>query len=66
MDEMRITILDDGTIKTETNPISPANHASAEAFMNDIARLTGGATNRVRRGHTHSHGKTHTHVHQKS
>ena len=49
-DEMRIEILPDGTIRTETNPISPINHQSAEDFMKQIATLTGGPMVRARRG----------------
>jgi len=43
MDEMKITILDDGTLKIETDHISQANHMTAEAFMRHIA-TAGGAT----------------------
>jgi hypothetical protein len=59
-DEITIEILADGTIKSTTNPVSPANHQSAEAFMNELARLTGGEATRTKRGHRH----THAHVHQ--
>ncbi len=65
MDEMKIEILADGTIKTETSPISPANHQSAEAFMNDFARLTGGEATRQRRPHAHGNTHSHTHIEQK-
>jgi hypothetical protein len=61
MDEIMIEILEDGTIKSTTNPVSAANHQSAEAFMNE---LTGGAATRTKRGHRHTH--THTHQEQKS
>jgi hypothetical protein len=63
-DEVTIEILDDGTIKSTTNPVSPANHQSAESFMKDLAQLTGGEATRTRRGHRHAH--THTHVEQKT
>jgi hypothetical protein len=66
MDEMRIEILPDGTIKTTTDPISPANHQSADAFVNELARLTGGATTKAKRGHSHTHTHTHTHVERKA
>ena len=65
MDQMTITILPDGTIKTETDPISPQNHSSAEAFMKDVQTLTGGAASRQRRGHKHSHGHHHQQQGQK-
>lgn len=64
-DEMKIEILADGTIRTETSPISPANHQSAEAFMNDFARLTGGEVSRNRKGHAHHHHHHSTKVEQK-
>jgi hypothetical protein len=61
-DTMRIEILADGTIKTTTDPISAPNHASAEAFLRDVQKLTGGATSRkARHGHTHTHTHQHTH-----
>lgn len=60
---MRIEILPDGTIKTTTDPISNANHQSAEAFMRDIATLTGGPTSKTaRHGHTHQHQHEHEHA----
>lgn len=59
-DVLRITVLEDGTIRTEADEISPANHQSAEAFLRDMARLTGGETQRARRGDL----KVHDHVHQ--
>ncbi|MET0742987.1 MAG: hypothetical protein ABWY78_06415 [Microvirga sp.] len=64
MDEMKITILEDGTIRTETNPISPVNHQSAEDFMQQVRALTGGAVTRQRKGHHHTHAQT-THTHSK-
>jgi len=42
MDSMNITILDDGSIKVETDKISQANHMTAEAFMRNIATACGG------------------------
>ena len=59
-DVIRITILPDGTLKSETDPISPANHQSAEAFMKDLTALTGGAVSRKAR-HAHTHAHTHAH-----
>ncbi len=47
MDAMTITILDDGTIKVETDRISQANHMTAEAFMRHIA--SAGGTKQERR-----------------
>ena len=41
MDTMDITILDDGTIKVETDKISQANHMTAEAFLRNVAQAGG-------------------------
>ncbi len=64
-DKMMITILDDGTIKIETDGISGANHMNAENFLRDIGQLAGGVVERKQKKgfvHTHSHGSiTHTH-----
>lgn len=64
-DTIQIEILPDGTVKTTTDPISGANHQSAEAFLNGITHLTGGPVSRTKRGATHTHTHTHTHVEQK-
>jgi hypothetical protein len=57
---MTIEILPDGTVKTTTDPISPANHQSAEAFMKDLQTLTGGLVSRKARGkHAHVHHQEH-------
>lgn len=64
-DTLEFTILDDGTIKTETSPISPANHQNAEDFMRDMAQLTGGATTRRKRPGAHTHTHHGNHVEQK-
>jgi membrane-bound ClpP family serine protease len=59
-DTMIITVLPDGTIKTETTPISPANHQSAEQFLQTLAGLTGGEVTRQRKsGVAHAHGHAH-------
>lgn len=65
---MTLEILPDGTIKTTTDPISPANHQSAEAFLQGITTLTGGAVSRQKRGnrHTHTHHHDHTHATEKA
>lgn len=65
-DELIIEILPDGTIKTTTNPISAANHSTAEAFLKGIADLAGGETKREKRKdvqHTHTHSHEHGHTH---
>lgn len=49
MDSMNITILEDGTIKVETDKISQANHMTAEAFMRNMASACGGKQERKHR-----------------
>jgi hypothetical protein len=60
-DAITIEILPDGTIKSTTDPISPANHQSAEAFMQGLTQLTGGTVTRTKRHATHTHTHAHTH-----
>lgn len=71
-DNIIITVLEDGTIKTETDKVSMPNHANAEAFLRDIGRLAGGPITRKHRhglslAHAHDHhtadGHTHSHSH---
>jgi len=58
-DSITVEILEDGTIKVITDPISAANHSNAEQFLQFMARLAGGDTTRSRRKdravHTHHH-----------
>lgn len=49
MDSMNITILEDGTIKVETDKISQANHMTAEAFLRNMALACGGKQERKHR-----------------
>jgi len=65
-DQVKITILPDGTIKSETNRISAANHLSAEQFMRESARLAGGKVEAKHKHgtlglHSHEHGHDHLH-----
>ena len=46
-DMIKVTILEDGTIKTETDQISAANHANATGFIQQMFTLVGGAVSRV-------------------
>lgn len=62
-DTMRITILGDGTLRTETDRVSAPNHQSAEAFLHDITKATGGAATRQRKGHHHHHHAHEQHAH---
>lgn len=61
-DTLTIEILADGTIKTTTDPISGANHQSAEAFLAGVTQLTGGAMSRQKRGNRHTHAHHHEHA----
>jgi hypothetical protein len=66
-DRIRITILRDGTVKTETDAVSAPNHENADAFLATIRRLQGGTTTTEtrpegRHAHVHSHdGWEHAH-----
>jgi hypothetical protein len=54
-DTLKITILDDGSVKVETDRISPANHLSADALVTLLGQLMGGdvSIDQKRPGHTH-------------
>lgn len=62
---MNITILEDGTIKVETDQISQANHMTAEALMRNMAQACGGSQDRKRKHGVvdHSHNHKHSHKH---
>ena len=65
-DVINIEILEDGTIKATTDPISGANHLSADAFFNFLQGLCGVRRFIKPRGgklqvHSHSDGTIHSH-----
>jgi len=62
-DTIRITILEDGTIKTETDRVSQANHSNAEGFLRDVARSAGGVLKVNQKVGAHTHDGTHYHEH---
>lgn len=66
-DRIKISILEDGTIKTDNDGISQPNHQSAEGFLRDVGRLAGGRTEiKLKSAHLHTHTHTHdgvTHTH---
>lgn len=62
-DKIEIEILEDGTIKVSTDKVSMPNHANAEAFLREMARLAGGPVERTRKGHSHAHTHEHEHEH---
>jgi hypothetical protein len=47
MDQMQITVLEDGSLRIETDRISPANHMTAEAFMRNVQTACGGKQERT-------------------
>jgi len=65
MDRIKVTILQDGTIKIETDPISQANHLSAEHLLDAISRFSGGEVTKTKkhsRAHVHeAHTQEHGH-----
>jgi hypothetical protein len=62
MDNFKIQILEDGTIKLVTDGVGAANHANAEQFFAQVARLAGGETERKsRKGEQHHHHHNHDH-----
>jgi hypothetical protein len=70
MDTMNITILEDGTIKAETDKISGINHMTAEALLRNLAGACGGKQQRTHKrgvlgavGHAiqHAFGSGHSH-----
>lgn len=65
-DQLKITVLEDGTIKVETDEVGQANHLSADKFLEAMSRLAGGDTETIRKGRTHAHhhhgqGQAHSH-----
>ncbi len=61
-DEMKIEILEDGTIKVSTSKVSAANHMNADKFIAEMQRLCGGTTSKEKIGHAHHHQHTHEHA----
>lgn len=60
-DQFFCEVLEDGTIRSETNKISPANHSQGEAFFRLLAELTGGKREVKRKtgqAHVHQHEET--------
>ena len=60
IDQLKIEILEDGTIKTTSDEVSAANHDTAEQFLRAMAHLAGGETVREDRTDIKGH---HHHVH---
>ena len=64
IDQLKIEILEDGTIKTTSDKVSAANHDTAEQFLRAMARLAGGETTREPRRDTKEHYYHHVHEHK--
>lgn len=68
MNDFQIEILADGTIKSTSGKWGAQNHATAEAFLAMVAKLTGGDVDRRAHGshatHSHHGGQEHTHTHE--
>ncbi len=59
-DSMLVEILDDGSLKVSIDPVSAANHGSAENLLKKVIDSLGGEVTT-----THKHGKKmHSHTHK--
>ena len=64
MDKMTIIILEDGSLKIETDKISAANHGGAEMLIREMVKAAGGAETKIRKAGAHYHehdGVFHSH-----
>ena len=65
--KMQVTILDDGTVKTESGDMGGVSHKSADQFYAEVARLMGGTVTDVKlkeaHHHHHEHEAAHEHQH---
>ena len=64
-DRIKVTILENGVVKIETDAISTANHTSAEGAIRSLQALLGGPATLASNGkkaHTHTHVGTHSHI----
>ncbi len=54
--EIKIKILDDGTVRIDTDTIDPALHVSADKFLAEVEDLLGGeVTIEQKKKHAHQH-----------
>jgi hypothetical protein len=66
MDELKVTIKDDGSLKVETEKIGDVNHTNAERFLQYLSAELGVVPERQRKGHTHAHQHEHEHTKEKA
>jgi len=59
-DTIKIEILEDGTLKIETDGISTANHSSADQLLNAIEEMLG--SRRVTHSRQRNQQRNHNHV----
>jgi hypothetical protein len=66
LNEMTVTILEDGTVKVETGAVGGPEHMAAERMLQWLASQLGGESTRVKRAgaHQHAHGHDHAHKHE--
>jgi len=62
MDSITIEILPDGSIKTETDGISGANHSNAITLFREMAKLAGGKVKRTLKPRHSLHAALHAHT----
>lgn len=64
-DKLLITVLDDGSLKIETDKVSMANHTNAEGLIREMVKAMGGNSERkAKHGHVlHTHDGEHYHEH---
>ena len=63
MDTIQITVLEDGTIKLETDRVSGPNHLNAEGFIREVFKLAGGTGRRTLKTNASLHHALHQHTH---
>lgn len=62
---MLVEVLPDGTLKVSIDPVSAANHGSAEKLLKQVIDSLGGEVTTTHKhgkkmhSHTHGHGQTH-------
>ena len=63
LNDISITILDDGTARIDTDHITGPAHQAAESALLWIARELGGEVSRVKKPGSHIHHHDHDHEH---